>query len=131
MDESTEWSTTDKALYVAVVPLLALTAVLMLFAVATSGSRHASAASAPAKVDMSVSAVRERARKEVLEERKKMYYDCLESMGVRVTGYARWLSRPPSREKIRIAAGVCSALMQYASGHAPPARSHTPGPNTL
>ena len=45
MDEMTEWSESDKTLYVAIVPILALIGALALLAVATSGSRHASAAS--------------------------------------------------------------------------------------
>ena len=128
MDESTEWTPTERALFVAFVPLLAMAAVLLLVTVATSGNHQASPA--PAKVDMSVSAVRERARKEALEERREMYYDCLKSMGVNVRGFASQFSRP-SRETIRVAAGVCSAVMQNDSGLAPPTPRHSPVPNTL
>ena len=128
MDESTEWTPTEKVLYVALVPLVALVGFLMLVSVATK-SHHASAAT-PAGLDTSVSAVKERARQEAIEERRDTYYDCLESMGVNVRGFASRFSSPPSREKLRTAAGVCSALMRLDTGRPPPAR-HTPGPNTL
>jgi hypothetical protein len=130
MDESTEWSETERALYVAGIPLLALVAVLMLFGIATSSSRHASAAASPAKVDMSPEAVAERARKEQLEERRDMYFDCLEAMGVNVRGFASRFSRP-SREKIRIASGVCSTLMRGGTALTPPRPQRAPVPNTL
>lgn len=128
MDESTEWTPTEKVLYVILVPLVALVGFLMLVSVATR-SHHASAAT-PAGLDTSVSAVRERARQEAIEERRDRYYDCLETMGVNVRGFASRFSSRPSRKTLRNAAGVCSALMQLDFGRAPPAQ-HAPGPNTL
>jgi hypothetical protein len=128
MDESTEWTPTEKVLYVVLVPLVALVGFLMLVSVATK-NHHASAAT-PAGLDMSVSAVKERARQEAIDERRDTYYDCLETMGVKVRGFASRFSRRPSRETLRTAGGVCSALMQLDTGRAPPA-PHTPGPNTL
>ena len=97
MDEMTEWSESDKTLYVAVVPILALIAVLVLLAVATSSSRHASAASGvPAKVDMSTLAIAERVRDGAIATRRKLYADCYADMGLQ-TGVAAQLVHPEKR----------------------------------
>jgi hypothetical protein len=128
MDE-TEWSATDRALYVAGVPLLALALVLILFAAATASSRNASAA-LPAPVDMSPSAVAERAQQAALRKWRETYQDCLSQMGVDTSPFAGRFSRP-SRDRVRTATGVCSTLLQGGRAAGPSGPRRAAVPNTL
>src|SRR3954452_15516899 len=94
MDEMTEWSESDKTLYVAVVPILALIAALVVLAAATSSSRHASAASGvPLKVDTNTLAIAERVRDGALATRRNLYNGCFADMGLQ-TGIAAQIVHP-------------------------------------
>ncbi len=110
MDEMTEWSESDKTLYIAVVPILAVIAALVILAMATSSSRHASAASGVApKVDMSMFAIAQRVADGAVTTRRKLYADCYADMGVQ-TGIAARLVHP-DKEKRAFAGDVCRTLV--------------------
>lgn len=111
MDEMTEWSESDKTLYIAVVPILALIGALLLLSVATSSSRHASAASGVApKVDMSTLAIAERVRDEAIATRRKLYAGCYADMGLQTGAAARLVH--PEKEKRALAGDVCKAVVE-------------------
>jgi hypothetical protein len=132
LNERQGWSPTEKALYVAGVPVLVLLAVLLFLGVANSEKKSASDAVADQAARLTPAQLAERSREATMKEIQQEYRDCLKGMGVSLGGYRSRFSRRPDMNKIRNASGVCSTIMRDRAGGTTPATPpKAPKPNSL
>jgi hypothetical protein len=132
LNERRGWSPTEKALYVAGVPVLLLLAVLLFLGVANTEKKSASQAAADRAAHLTPAELAERSREATMKEIRDEYRACLKGMGVNLGGYRGRFSRRPDMNKIRNASSVCETIMRDRAGGTTPATPPpAPTPNSL
>ena len=128
MNDRSGWTSTERLLYVAGIPVLVLLGVLLFLGAASSQRKSASEASADRAAHLTPAEFAQRSREATMKEIQKEYRDCLKGMGVNFGGYRSRFSGRPDMSKVRNASSVCSMIMHDRAGGTTPAPATTPAP---
>jgi hypothetical protein len=117
MGESS-WSPTEKLLYVAVLPVLAVVAAIVFIGLASSEEKHA------ARAQPTAAALARQAEEKARDAQRRAYQECLKSMGVNLGGtrVRSRFSQRPDMAKVREATAVCRVVLQGGGAPTPASR---------